>query len=628
MNVFRLTKRSVVSNSSYSKSKNKKKSSVSEHFFTPFFSKKGRSFYDFFKISSRIYSSWREDWKPWLISFWIALRRKTSPTFWLIRDTVGILTTHVKATVLPFLWRVRYEMGLFFNHITTHLLPFLNHIRFKIIAFLVLLQLWLSPISKPINRKLGKLNAYTVKAIAPALVPINNRIGVIVSHTQVALLPISVPINNKLAIFTPSVKKHFERKKEAFFSFFLTFWQFLSRQSLATNFIGLSVIVICSLAYVKRKEDILHHQVKYGFSFKNYHVNESEMEKGDAVYTMLIKLGLTYRQTDSLLAVVKPSYDFEKIQIGKPYTTLISKGLQNGTAYLVIEPDPKRYFVFDLGIPSVKEVKRAVSVREFQTGGMIRETLYNALVESGISHTLIEMVQEALENKVDIKQCTDGEEYKLIWEEELIEGQSVGVEKLTCVYFRGLSFPKPIHLFYYNNGLASGWYDKEGLPTRGGFLNEPVINGTITSRFSWQRKHPILGYRRPHLGTDYAAPRGTPIMSVADGVVEEAKFRLGNGRYVKIRHNPPYETEYLHMSRFAEGIERGSWVNKKQIIGYIGMSGLATGPHVCFRLWKNGKAIDPLTERYFTEADNVQFQKMVTEKMVQLDKIPMLNYSY
>ncbi len=628
MNVFRLTKRSVVSNSSFSKSKNKNKSSVLGHFFTPFFEKKGHSFYAFFKSSSRAYTSWSEDWKPWLISLWISLRRKMSPTMWLIRDTVGILVTHVKATILLFLWHVRYKMGIFFMRLRRDLPSFLNHIRLKIIHFLVLLQMGLSPISKPINSKIGKLMAYSVKALSPILVPVNNRIGVITSQGKAILLPISAPVNNKLAIFTPAVKKHFWQQKATFFSFFVTFWQLLRRQSLATNFIGLSVIVICSLAYVKRKEDILQHQVKYGFSFKDYHVNENEMKKGDAVYTMLIKLGLTYRQTDSLLAVVKPSYDFEKIQIGKPYTTLISKGLQNGTAYLVIEPDPKRYFVFDLGIPSVKEVKRAVSVREFQTGGMIRETLYNALVESGISHTLIEMVQEALENKVDIKQCTDGEEYKLIWEEELIEGQSVGIEKLTCVYFRGLSLPEPIHVFYYNNGLASGWFDKEGLPTRGGFLSEPVLNSTVTSRFSWRRKHPILGYRRPHLGTDYAAPRGTPIMSVADGVVEEAKFRLGNGRYVKIRHNPPYETEYLHMSRFAEGIERGSWVNKKQIIGYIGMSGLATGPHVCFRLWKNGKAIDPLTERYFTEADNVQFQKMVTEKMVQLDKIPMLNYSY
>ncbi len=628
MNVFRLTKPSVVSNASFSKSKNKNKSSVLGHFFNPFFSKKGYTFYAFFKTSSRILTSWREDWKPWLISFWISLRGKMTPTLWLLRDTVGILATHVKATLLPLLWHVRYKMALIFTRIRTHLRPFLNYVRLKIIQLLIRWQTMLSPILTPINSKIGKLMTYSAKSLSPVLVPINNRIGVISSHSKAILLPVLVPINNKLAVYAPSVKKHFWRKKEVFFSHFAAFWQLLKRQSLATNFIGISVVVICSLAYVKRKETILQHQVKYGFSYKDYHVNESEMKKGDAVYSILIKLGLTYRQTDSLLAVVKSSCDFEKIQIGKPYTTLISKGFQNGASYLVIEPDPKRYFVFDLATPSVKEVKREVSVRQFQTGGMLRKTLYNTLVEGGFSHTLIGMVQEALKNKIDIKQCDNGDEYKLIWEVELVEGQSGGIEKLTCVYFKGECIREPVYVFYYNNGIAGGWYDKEGLPMRGGFLSEPVINSTITSRFSWHRKHPILGYRRPHLGTDYAAPRGTPIMSIADGVVEEAKYRLGNGRYVKIKHSPPYETEYLHMSRFAEGIERGITVKKKQIIGYIGTSGLTTGPHVCFRLWKQGKAIDPLTERYFTEDDNVLFQKLVTEKMAQLDKIPMLTYSY
>ncbi len=625
MNVFRLTKRSIVSNASYSKSKNKKKLSALGRFF----SKKGNTFSGFFKTTSQIQFSWREDWKPCLISFWIALRGKTTPTFWLVRDTVDILYNHVKATLLPFLWHFRFKMEQFFRWANIHLLSLLTHVRYKIIALLIFLQSKLSPITKPISHKMNVLKANSVKALSPYLVPINRRIGEIPTQTKAALLPILRPINRALTFYTPpSVKKHFWRIKAASFTFFQAIRSTFKRQSLATNVIGLAVIVVCSLAYVKRKEDILQHQVKYGFSFKDYHVNENEMKKGDAVYSMLIKLGLTYRQTDSLLAVVKPSYDFEKIQIGKPYTTLISKGLQNSESYLVIEPDPKRYFVFDLATPSVKEVKRAVSVQEFQKGGMIRETFYDALIENGISETLIDKVQEALDDKIDVKECTDGETYKLVWEEELIEGQSVGVEKLTCVYFKGLSLREPILVFYYDNGISSGWYGKNGLPMAGGFMDKPVENSTITSRFSWHRKHPILGYRRPHLGTDYAAPRGTPIMAVADGVVEEAKYRLGNGRYVKIKHNTSYETEYLHMSRFAEGIERGKWVEKKQIIGYIGTSGLTTGPHVCFRLWKDGKAIDPLSERFFTEADNVQFQKIVKEKMAQLDKIQMLNYSY
>ena len=135
-----------------------------------------------------------------------------------------------------------------------------------------------------------------------------------------------------------------------------------------------------------------------------------------------------------------------------------------------------------------------------------------------------------------------------------------------------------------------------------------------------------MGFRRPHLGTDYAAKRGTPILSVADGVVEEAKFRSGNGRYVKIKHGPTYETEYLHMSRYGEGIEQGATVKKRQIIGYIGMSGLTTGPHVCFRVLKNGKAIDPLAELSFTDEDHAQFEDIMIEKKAQLDNISVIMY--
>ncbi len=628
MNVFRLTKRNLVSTSSFSKPKNKRKSSVLMYFSQSFLTKKGHAFDAFFRKYSQTQTSWREDWKPWLISFWISVKRKMSPTVWLIRDTVGILTTHVKATILLFLWRLRYEIALFFKHIRTDLPSILNHIRLKIIRFLVLLRLLLTPILKPIHKKVGLLVAHSVKALSPALIPIHNRIGVLVSQTQVIMSPILVPINNKLAKFTPSVNSRFGQKKESFYSFLRIIWAFFKSKPLAAQLVSVTIIAFCSIAYVKRKDYVMQHQVKYGFNFKNYHVNESDIKKGDAVYSMLIKLGLSYRQADSLLAVVKPRYNFEKIQIGKPYTTLISKGLQNDTAYLVFEPDPKRYFIFDLATPSVKEVKRAVSVREFQKGGMIRETFYNELVKNGISHTLIDKIQEALGDKIDVKQCTDGEAYKLIWEEELIEGQPKGIEKLTCVYFKGLSLREPILVFYYDNAVSSGWYGKGGLPMSGGFMDKPVENSTITSGFSWHRKHPILGYRRPHLGTDYAAPRGTPIRSVADGMVEEARFSLGNGRYVRIKHSPPYETEYLHMSRFAQGIEQGVFVKKKEIIGYVGMSGLTTGPHVCFRLWKDGKAINHLTERFYTEADNVQYKKMVAEKTAELDKIPMLNYSY
>lgn len=644
MNVFRLTKRSLVSTKSFSKLNNRQKSSVSVRFFDPFFSKK-RSFFDYFSYTpSRIKFSWREDFKPWVLSVLSSVRVRVAPALWLMRETIGILTTHVKATILPILWHLRYSIGLFLNKMRTDVPPAAKNMRYKTGQFMSSVQAKSSPIlgqmgnqigqlasftkakllpiSQPISKKIKLLAARTNVILTPLLAPINNKIGRLTTRTKASLSPVLTPVRNKLISFTPpSVKQHFKNRKAAFFSFFAATWRLTRKESLATNFISVTIVVFCTMVYIKRQEQVLQNQVKYGFSYKDYNIIESTIKPGDAIYSMLIKAGLTYRQTDSLMRAVRPIYDFEKIQNGKPYTSLISKGSEKGPSYLVVEPDPRRYFIFDLTAPSVKEVKRDITYREFETSGVLKKNLYSSLLEGGLSYTLIDMVQEALKDKMNIKQCANGDEYKLIWEEELIDGRSVGVQKLTGLYVKGQCIPKPVYAFYYNNGKMRGWYQKDSLPVRDGFIDTPVVNSTITSHFNPNRLHPILRYRRPHLGTDFAAPKGSPIMSVADGVVEEAKYGGGNGRYVKIKHKKPYETQYLHMSRFASGIEPGTTVKQKQVIGYIGMSGLTTGPHVCFRFWKNGIAIDHLTEKFYTAKDSLEFKKLVAEKMSKLEKI-------
>ena len=362
-------------------------------------------------------------------------------------------------------------------------------------------------------------------------------------------------------------------------------------------------------------------QVKYGFDLSRFAVEENKIKQGDMVFSLLKKQGLTTRQADSLLAKVKPSYDFEKIKIGKPYALFCG----DTTQYLVIEPDAKRYFVFNFKDPSVSEVKRPVSVREFEIGGKLRKTLYSSLASSGMSYSLIDMVQAALKNKFDFSKCAEGDAYKLIWEEELVDGHSVGIRKLKSVYIKGQCIDKPLYAFYFSNGKERGWYEKDSLPTRDGFIDSPVKNSKITSAFNLRRFHPILHYTRPHYGTDYAAPSGTPIMSVADGVVEEAKYDGGNGNYVKIQHKNTYETQYLHMSRFAKGIKAGTVVKQKQVIGYVGSTGLATGPHVCFRFKKLGAPINHLTERIYSTVDSLNFKKLANNMKSRLNKIAILS---
>jgi murein DD-endopeptidase MepM/ murein hydrolase activator NlpD len=248
-----------------------------------------------------------------------------------------------------------------------------------------------------------------------------------------------------------------------------------------------------------------------------------------------------------------------------------------------------------------------------------------------MSYSLADKVEDALKYKFDLRKFEDGDEYKLIWEEEVVEGRSVGVKCLKAVAVKEKSEDKPVYAYYFDNGKEKGFYEKDGLPMRDGFLKSPVKYSNITSHYSMNRMHPILGYNRPHFGTDYAAPHGTPILAVADGVVLEAQYGSGgNGNYVKLKHMHPYESQYLHMSRFAKGVSRGTHVKQGEVIGYVGSTGLATGPHVCFRFWKHGSQVNHLKEKLpqvstFSVGDRDKFTDMSNSLKKRLDNMSALD---
>ncbi len=476
-----------------------------------------------------------------------------------------------------------------------------------------------APVRRPLTVNWGRLIVHEMVENRPT----NARIHLILLVLTVWLKRLK---ESEFTIF-PSLSTFFKDKNAVFKGILAQqtwvhrLWA--SERKLYNTVVVTLVGILCTVSFlIKQKTDALPTE-KYGFELSQFTMSENKIKQGDVVYSMLTKQGLTHRQADSLLSSIKTAYNFAKIKIGKPYA-FFQKKAAIANDYFVIEPDAKRYFVFDLKTPSVKEVKRSVSLREFETGGKLRKTLYSSLVESGMSYSLIDMVQEALKNKFDISQCEEGDEYKLIWEEELIDGHLVGVNTLKSVYVKGQCIPKPVYAFYFSNGKQRGWYEADSLPVRDGFIDSPVKNSVITSTFSLDRYHPILHYRRPHYGTDYAAPRGTPILSVADGIVEEAKYGGGNGKYVKIQHKRAYETQYLHMSRFASGIQAGTPVKQKQVIGYVGSTGLATGPHVCFRFSKLGTPINHLTERIFSPMDSVNFKNLTAKMQTQLNNVPLL----
>ena len=370
---------------------------------------------------------------------------------------------------------------------------------------------------------------------------------------------------------------------------------------------------------------VMNPIVKFGFALDTFNVIQDRIKHSDVFTSLMMKRGLTYKQADSLSKIIKPAFDFDKIQDGKPYMVL-SRDARTGYDFFIFEPDAKRFIVVDLKAKTIVEKRRNVETKELEAAGKVEDNLWDSMVDNGFSYNLTDMVEDALKYQVDLRKFKENDEYKLIWDEEFVDGASVGVKCLKAAYFKPKN-EKPIYAIYYDNGKEKGWFSKDGLPMKDAFLKAPVKYSRITSSFSKHRFHPILGYDRPHFGTDFGAPYGTPIFSVADGVVEEARYGGGNGNYVKIKHMKPYETQYLHMSRFAKGIKKGAKVNQGDVIGYVGTTGLSTGPHVCFRFWKNGVQVNHLNEKLpgvctFSAADKYKFKMLCDELMARIDKIP------
>lgn len=284
--------------------------------------------------------------------------------------------------------------------------------------------------------------------------------------------------------------------------------------------------------------------------------------------------------------------DLRNVRPDKPFYVLTKDSTQVAE-FLIYEPSIYEYIIFDLkGELSVNRIKREVSSQVMTAHGVIESSLWQAMVSNGYSYELTDKMEDALKWSVDFHHLKQGDAFKLVYEQHFIEGEPAGVGQVSAGYYK--SGDKEHYSFYYENGDIKGYFNENGEPMKSGFLKAPVKYSRISSYFSLKRLHPVLKYNRPHYGTDYAAPYGTPIIAVGDGVVVAATHGGGNGNFVKIKHDNVYETQYLHMQKFAAGIRPGVRVEQGQVIGYVGSTGLATGPHVCFRFWKNGKQVNHL----------------------------------
>jgi murein DD-endopeptidase MepM/ murein hydrolase activator NlpD len=226
---------------------------------------------------------------------------------------------------------------------------------------------------------------------------------------------------------------------------------------------------------------------------------------------------------------------------------------------------------------------------------------------------------------IDFYRIQAGDRFRVLYTENMVDGESVGIDSIQAASFRfrGMEFLA----FHYDQDSLGSYYDENGNSLQKAFLQAPLNYTRISSRFSRRRFHPVQKRYKAHLGTDYAAPTGTPIRTTGDGVVIAAGYTRGNGNYVKVRHNSIYTTQYLHMSRFASGIRSGAAVKQGQVIGYVGATGLATGPHLCYRFWKNGEQVDPFQEELppafpIQEDHQEAYQQLIEKRKKQLEAIP------
>ena len=337
---------------------------------------------------------------------------------------------------------------------------------------------------------------------------------------------------------------------------------------------------------------------EFGIASARYDVIDRSIERNETFAEILTSHNIPYPEVAELAESAQSVFDFRAMRAGQRLR-IYNDSLATAQ-YVVYQGDPINYVVFDFtgDDAKVSAGKKPVVVERRRLSGTINSSLYETLAESGAADQLVPTLATELSEvfawQLDFYRVQPGDEYSVLFEEKLVDGESIGMGKILAARFvhRGENF----FGFYFDQGQHSGYYDEDGNSLRKAFLKAPLKFSRISSRYTMRRFHPVQKRYKAHLGTDYAAPTGTPIRSVGDGVVLEAQYKRGNGNYVKIRHNKTYTTGYLHMSRIAKGMRPGQRVKQGDVIGYVGSTGLATGPHLCYRFWKNGVQVDPLKE--------------------------------
>ncbi|WNJ19396.1 peptidoglycan DD-metalloendopeptidase family protein [Pontibacter sp. G13] len=333
--------------------------------------------------------------------------------------------------------------------------------------------------------------------------------------------------------------------------------------------------------------------VLFGFEVDSLEVVREVVQKNENLSEILTRYNVSPQTIHKIGTLPEEVFDVRKIQRNKPYTIIHEPDSNKTCLGFVYHPNVIDYVVVDLrDSVAVIAGQHPVDTLEHTLEGVIESSLYVSITEAGGSPLLVNALSEVYAWEIDFFGLQKGDAFKILYTTLEVQGESAGLGEIKAASFTHMD--EELLAFQFDQGDGIEYFDEEGNSLRKTFLKAPLSYTRISSKFSYNRLHPVLKIRRPHLGVDYAAPTGTPVLSVGDGTVVKRGYAGGAGKMVKIKHNGTYTTAYLHLSRYGKGLKVGDRVKQGQVIGYVGSTGLSTGPHLDFRFYQNGKAIDPL----------------------------------
>ncbi|MCB0460925.1 MAG: peptidoglycan DD-metalloendopeptidase family protein [Flavobacteriaceae bacterium] len=376
------------------------------------------------------------------------------------------------------------------------------------------------------------------------------------------------------------------------------------------NFVKYPVLLFFLLILISCKDDVKEENnieenivapkliERFGYILNDFKVVEDTIRNGDSFGEILYKNHVEYPEVYKIVENCKDSFDIRKLIAGKPYTILAKKDTTEKAQVFIYHPSKTEYVVIDFRDSIyANNFKKTIKTITRTASGSIESSLSEALEDEGVDYAVVNEMSDIYAWTIDFFHLQKEDKFKVIFEEKYVDDTVyVGIGDVKAAYFEHKK--EPFYAFKYVTDSVknvSDYYDDNGNSLRRQFLKAPLKFSRISSRYNLKRFIKYYGRVKPHRGTDFAAPIGTEIMSTANGTVVESARRGGNGNYVKVKHNSVYSTQYLHMKKRA--VKVGDYVRQGDVIGWVGMTGNTSGPHVCYRFWKNGKEVDPLKEK-------------------------------